>query len=120
MTTSVTNRPPDTAGPVEEEWLSCPDCRSLLYRKRLERGAKVCYECGRYFRLTAAERLDLLLDPGSAELVEPAATVHDPLEFTDLQPYERRSWPRRGRAAGRRTRCSSPAGPSAARPWSSR
>ncbi|WP_328612807.1 acetyl-CoA carboxylase carboxyl transferase subunit alpha [Amycolatopsis sp. NBC_00355] len=90
MTTSVTNRPPDTAGPVEEEWLSCPDCRSLLYRKRLERGAKVCYECGRYFRLTAAERLDLLLDPGSAELVEPAATVHDPLEFTDLQPYERR------------------------------
>jgi acetyl-CoA carboxylase carboxyl transferase subunit beta len=91
MSTTV-NRLSDVtrAAPEAGDWLSCPDCRSLLYRRRFERQGKVCYECGKHFRLTAAERLDRLLDAGSAEFVESGPAVHDPLRFTDLQPYAQR------------------------------
>lgn len=90
--TTTADRSPDTIrqAATVSEWLTCPDCHSLLYRKRFERLTKVCYECGRHFRLTAQERLDHLLDPGSVEPVEPVAAVHDPLQFTDLMPYEHR------------------------------
>ncbi|WP_116198854.1 acetyl-CoA carboxylase, carboxyltransferase subunit beta, partial [Amycolatopsis circi] len=77
---------PSAAARVDD-WLSCPDCRSLLYRRRFERLGKVCYECGAHFRLTAAERIGWLLDAGSAEFVEPGPAVHDPLGFADLRPY---------------------------------
>lgn len=66
------------------EWLLCPRCRVLLYRRRFERLSKVCPDCGWHHRLTAAERLDHLLDAGSAVPVLTAPTADDPLRFGDL------------------------------------
>ncbi|MGH3694680.1 MAG: carboxyltransferase subunit alpha [Pseudonocardiaceae bacterium] len=72
------------------EWLSCARCHVLLYRPRFERLSKVCPDCGWHHRLTAAERLDHLLDAGSAVPVSPGPTAQDPLGFCDLVPYPRR------------------------------
>ncbi|WP_340682685.1 acetyl-CoA carboxylase, carboxyltransferase subunit beta [Amycolatopsis coloradensis] len=74
----------------EPEWVSCARCRMLLYGKRFARSAKVCPGCGWHSRLTVRDRLDSLLDPGSARPLKPAAAVHDPLAFTDLVPYTER------------------------------
>ncbi|HEY4454230.1 MAG TPA: acetyl-CoA carboxylase, carboxyltransferase subunit beta [Pseudonocardiaceae bacterium] len=83
-THSARNAPPDS------DWLACQGCQTLLYRKRFERSLHVCPECGWHGRLTAAQRLTQLLDPGVAEPVVPAATAHDPLGFVDLIPYAER------------------------------
>ncbi|SFP83424.1 acetyl-CoA carboxylase carboxyl transferase subunit alpha [Amycolatopsis rubida] len=83
-------RDPERISSRAADWLACGGCRALLYRKRFERVAKVCPYCGWHDRLTADERVDLLLDDGSAEPVTPAPTVHDPLRFSDLAPYPAR------------------------------
>ncbi|MFD9893888.1 carboxyltransferase subunit alpha [Amycolatopsis sp. NPDC059027] len=97
MTPTSNGRATDRTG--ERNWLICDGCRIVLYRKRFERLGKVCYECGRHFRLTALERLELLLDPGSGKLVEPEPAVTDPLAFADLVPYAERL-AEAGRATG--------------------
>ncbi|MEZ0109459.1 acetyl-CoA carboxylase carboxyl transferase beta subunit/acetyl-CoA carboxylase carboxyl transferase alpha subunit [Catenulispora sp. EB89] len=68
-------------------WVRCEGCEGLLYAKRFIRMLKVCPECARHGRLTAPERLDQLLDPGSAVPIRGGPTVHDPLEFVDSRPY---------------------------------
>ena len=68
-------------------WTLCPGCGEMLYVKHFERGFDVCPECGRHASLPAWRRIELLLDPGSAEpLVEPVP-IQDPLEFTDVRSY---------------------------------
>ena len=78
---------PDVVAP---HWVRCEGCAGLLYAKRFARMLKVCPECSRHGRLTAPERLEQLLDPGSAEPVFGGRTVHDPLEFVDSRPYPER------------------------------
>ncbi|SDQ35629.1 acetyl-CoA carboxylase carboxyltransferase subunit alpha [Thermostaphylospora chromogena] len=76
--------------PGETNWLVCPGCRDLVYRKRFERTGGVCPGCGRHARLTAPERLARLLDPGSATPLRVEDTAEDPLRFSDDLPYRRR------------------------------
>jgi acetyl-CoA carboxylase carboxyl transferase alpha subunit/acetyl-CoA carboxylase carboxyl transferase beta subunit len=79
---------PDAA--TEPGWVLCRPCGSVLFRPQLARNLWVCPECGHYHPLTAAARLDLLLDPQSLEpLVFPLAD-HDPLGFADSVPYPQR------------------------------
>ncbi|WP_048877048.1 acetyl-CoA carboxylase, carboxyltransferase subunit beta [Saccharomonospora saliphila] len=79
------------SGTVEEpEWVVCPACRTMLYRKRLERTLRVCPECGDHHRLTAAQRIEQLFDPGTVEPVEHRVHSVDVLGFTDTEPYARR------------------------------
>jgi acyl-CoA carboxylase subunit beta len=72
------------------QWVRCEGCAGLLYAKRFVRMLKVCPECARHGRLTAHERLEQLLDPGSAEPILGGRTLHDPLEFVDSRPYPER------------------------------
>ncbi|MGW1993966.1 acetyl-CoA carboxylase, carboxyltransferase subunit beta [Embleya sp. NPDC001921] len=78
---------PAAEQPAPADWLACPSCRALVYRKRFERADRVCPGCGTHTPLDAARRLDALLDPGSARPLTPTETVHDPLRFEDLKPY---------------------------------
>ncbi|OPC78336.1 acetyl-CoA carboxyl transferase [Embleya scabrispora] len=82
-----TSDPAAPAGAPVTDWLACPRCRALVYRKRFERADGVCPSCGAHAPLSAARRLDALLDPGSARPLTAAETVHDPLSFADLKPY---------------------------------
>ncbi|MCF6423805.1 acetyl-CoA carboxylase, carboxyltransferase subunit beta [Amycolatopsis tucumanensis] len=62
----------------------------MLYGKRFARAGRVCPECGWHAPLTAPQRVESLLDPGSARLLEIAAADNDPLSFTDTRPYTER------------------------------
>ncbi|WP_020673781.1 acetyl-CoA carboxylase, carboxyltransferase subunit beta [Amycolatopsis nigrescens] len=88
--TEMVNRPRAAQQSEQTDWLVCRRCQGLLYRKRFDRFAGVCPECGWHSPMTAAERLAKLLDDGSAKPVEPRPAVHDPLTFTDLVPYATR------------------------------
>jgi acetyl-CoA carboxylase carboxyl transferase subunit beta len=76
------------ADPVE--WVSCKQCRSLIYDKRLSRGLRVCPDCGYHNRVDAHQRLAQLLDPGSVELLDLPVREADPLGFVDSKPYPKR------------------------------
>jgi acetyl-CoA carboxylase carboxyl transferase subunit beta len=72
------------------DWTLCPQCQTLIYGKRFERSLYVCPDCNRHAPLAAEQRLDLLLDNGSAEPLDVAATPADHLGFVDTKPYPQR------------------------------
>ncbi len=74
----------------EVEWVSCTQCRALIYDKRLTRSLRVCPDCGYHGRVGARQRLDQLLDPGTAELLDIELPAADPLGFVDNVPYPER------------------------------
>ncbi|MFI6497577.1 acetyl-CoA carboxylase carboxyltransferase subunit alpha [Nonomuraea typhae] len=75
---------------VTDEWTLCSGCSAIVYLPRLARAHFVCPECGRHHRLTAAERLDTLVDEGSFRPAVPQVRSADPLGFTDTLPYAER------------------------------
>ncbi|MGV9664284.1 acetyl-CoA carboxylase, carboxyltransferase subunit beta [Nocardia niigatensis] len=77
----------DTGTSAGTTWMVCPGCAAMIYVKRYERGDRVCPECDSHGMLTAPQRIELLLDQDSAVPLAYAATVPDPLIFTDSRPY---------------------------------
>ena len=71
-------------------WNKCPACQSVLYRTELEKNNEVCPNCSFHNRISARNRIDLLLDaPGRIEYglkIKPT----DPLKFKDTKPYHER------------------------------
>ncbi|MFM9607295.1 carboxyl transferase domain-containing protein [Streptomyces niveiscabiei] len=63
------------------DWVVCQGCGCVSYRKRFLRALSVCPDCGAHHRLTAPERLGILLDPGSARPLGTPAADRDPLGF---------------------------------------
>jgi acetyl-CoA carboxylase carboxyl transferase subunit beta len=71
-------------------WVKCPGCSRAIYNKDLVDDHQVCAKCGHHFRMTAAERLRLLLDDGRWEEHDAGLRSTDPLQFTDTKPYHSR------------------------------
>ncbi|MEW5767011.1 MAG: acetyl-CoA carboxylase, carboxyltransferase subunit beta [bacterium] len=71
-------------------WVKCESCGDLIYRKDWEAALKVCHNCNYYFRLSAAERLDLVLDSSSFKEYDANLAPVDFLDFTDSIPYKDR------------------------------
>ena len=78
------------AGTSHGDWVRCARCGDLLYRRRLLRCLWVCPGCGRHERVTAPDRIEQLLDAGSARPIPAAPTVEDPIGFVDRIPYTER------------------------------
>lgn len=72
----------------ENLWVRCIKCGELIYVKEFEKNLKVCHKCDHHFRLSARERIDLLVDAGSFTEKDTDLLPGDPLGFTSLgQPY---------------------------------
>jgi acyl-CoA carboxylase subunit beta len=73
-----------------DRWTKCLQCGAMIFHKRLAKNLKVCPECNYHFRLSARERLNYLLDPGSFRERDRGMTAGDPLGFADAKPYPAR------------------------------
>ncbi len=71
-------------------WVKCDGCREIVYRKEVEKNLKVCPKCNYHFRITAKERIPLLIDEGSFREVGGNLISQDPLNFKDQLPYKDR------------------------------
>jgi acetyl-CoA carboxylase carboxyl transferase subunit beta len=71
-------------------WVKCPDCAQILYNKDLEKNLSVCPKCAHHFRLSAADRLRVLLDEGRWTEHDGHLTSTDPLQFVDTKAYRDR------------------------------
>jgi acetyl-CoA carboxylase carboxyl transferase subunit beta len=74
---------------TEGLWIKCDGCRQILWKADLEANLNVCPKCARHFRISARQRLDMLLEPGYT-LVDGNLCSTDPLQFTDIKSYQSR------------------------------
>ena len=74
----------------EDIWTKCPDCAAILYTKELRRSYGVCMKCNHHFRLTASQRIPLLVDRHSFDEIDANLRSVDPLRFKDSKRYTER------------------------------
>ncbi|TDE32628.1 acetyl-CoA carboxylase, carboxyltransferase subunit beta [Actinomadura sp. 6K520] len=75
------------SGTGQAAWSVCRRCRTLSHARQVARRLGVCPECGWHAPLSAADRVEQLLDPGSAVPFGPPVGTADPLVFHDTRPY---------------------------------
>ncbi|MEW6584500.1 MAG: acetyl-CoA carboxylase, carboxyltransferase subunit beta [Nitrospirota bacterium] len=81
----------DKKGKIPEGlWVKCDGCREIIYRKEIERNLKICPKCNYHFRISARERLKLLVDEGSFSETDDNLLSLDPLNFKDSVSYKER------------------------------
>ena len=68
-------------------WQRCDGCGETIYRKEAEEILNVCPKCGFHWYVSAAKRLEQLLDPGTFEEWDSGLRPTDPLGFRDKKPY---------------------------------
>ena len=71
-------------------WIKCNNCSEIIYSKEIDRNLKVCPKCEYHFRITARQRIDLLVDPGTFKEFDSKIFSEDPLQFKDSQKYKDR------------------------------
>lgn len=62
-------------------WFRCNGCGEILYRKTLESNFHVCNRCGHHFRIPPERYIQILLDDGRLEELDPDLAAGDPLKF---------------------------------------
>lgn len=68
-------------------WQKCPGCSEVVHEIELVQNQRVCPRCDYHFTLSAKERLELLLDPGSFVELDPDLTSVDTLQFQGMASY---------------------------------
>ena len=81
--------PEDRRVRTEGLWIKCDSCRTIVFRKDLEENVFVCPKCQFHFKMSAQQRLEMLLDGRWTEH-DAGMISTDPLKFVDLKPYAKR------------------------------
>jgi len=68
-------------------WVKCEACREILYHREVSGNHHVCPRCGFHFRISAGQRLEMLLDGGRGKRLFGRVRSSDPLGFVDSKPY---------------------------------
>jgi acetyl-CoA carboxylase carboxyl transferase subunit beta len=80
----------DSSGVPPGLWIKCSDCREILYHREVSDNQHVCPKCSYHFRLSADQRIRMLLDGGRGKKLFTRVRSGDPLEFVDSKPYAER------------------------------
>src|SRR5436189_2590594 len=72
---------------TEGLWIKCTGCKEPLWKKDLEGNLQVCPKCSYHYKITAYDRINLLMDAGWKEH---DASLHstDPLNFKAIKAYK--------------------------------
>ncbi len=71
-------------------WVKCNNCREIVYRKELDRNARVCPKCDYHFSISVEERIRMVVDEGSFTEQDRHVAPIDPLQFKDTVRYKDR------------------------------
>lgn len=77
-------------GVPEGLWIRCDSCKNTVFKKQVDKNFGLCPDCGHHFYVSAASRIEQLLDPESFEEWYTELYPLDPLEFADSRPYKDR------------------------------
>lgn len=71
----------------EGVWVKCPSCETALYHDDLIKNLNVCPKCDHHLRISARERINILLDAEDREEIGRNVRSTDPLKFKDSRKY---------------------------------
>jgi acetyl-CoA carboxylase carboxyl transferase subunit beta len=71
-------------------WVKCTHCNELIHANELQQNDHLCPKCGYHYRLTAAQRIQLLADEGTFKELFTHIKPLDPLQFVDTEVYAER------------------------------
>ncbi|MDT8440582.1 MAG: acetyl-CoA carboxylase, carboxyltransferase subunit beta [Desulfuromonadales bacterium] len=71
-------------------WTKCKNCQEIIYTREIERNLNVCPKCDYHFRISARERLDLILDAETFVETDAGMVSVDFLKFKDSKKYSER------------------------------
>lgn len=71
-------------------WVKCDSCKEIIYKKEIDKNLRICPKCNYHFRISARERIELLVDDGSFVEIDRGITSKDPLTFKDKISYRER------------------------------
>ena len=71
-------------------WLKCDSCKEIIYKTELDKNYRVCPKCNHHHRMSAPQRISLLIDNGSFVDIDSRITPEDPLRFRDTKRYKDR------------------------------
>lgn len=81
----------DSAVKVPENMLfKCPRCLNVIMTDELEKNLKVCPECGYHARLTANERISLIIDKESFKEFDTDMLSANPIDFPDYEAKQQK------------------------------
>ena len=74
---------PEKQGKKKPEglWTKCIFCNEIIYNREWEENLRVCPKCNYHYRLTAKERIELLIDQDSFNEHDQYLSSTDPLKF---------------------------------------
>jgi acetyl-CoA carboxylase carboxyl transferase subunit beta len=81
-------------------WFRCTGCGEILYRKTLEANFFICTRCGYHFRINPDKYIQILLDDGKLEELDPDLAPADPLGFPDYPKKLKEAQLKTGRTEG--------------------
>ena len=83
-----TKKQEETPEVLPDIWHVCPACKAHIYKDEWENNLKVCPKCNHHDRLSARERIALLVDPGTFREYGQEILPTDHLGFSDAKgPY---------------------------------
>src|SRR5262245_34398324 len=71
---------------TEGLWIKCSGCKEPLWKKDLAGNMHVCPKCSYHYKISAYDRINLLMDPGWTEH-DASLYSTDPLNFKANKPY---------------------------------
>ncbi len=71
-------------------WVKCDNCKEIIYKREIEKNLQVCPKCDYHFRISAAERIELICDQESFTELDADLQTCDPLNFKDTVSYSDR------------------------------
>ena len=90
--TSSANQAKPNMLPTGNLAVKCPRCREMLVARDWEKNLKVCPRCSYHFKLTAQERIELLVDADSFVETDADIISIDPLNFVSRTKDEVQSY----------------------------
>ena len=72
---------------TEGLWIKCDGCKDPLWKKDLEGNFQVCPKCNHHYKISAYDRINLLMDPGWNEH-DASLYSTDPLNFKANKAYK--------------------------------
>ena len=80
-TTTTSHTPAKPGLPSGNLVIKCIKCKEILIIREWEKNLKICTRCNFHFKLTAYERIELLVDPDSFVELDAGIISVDPLHF---------------------------------------
>lgn len=68
-------------------WIKCDGCGALMYQKEVAKELWVCPKCNYHFKISANDRIKMLVDEDSFSEFDANLEATDPLKFVDKESY---------------------------------